>query len=178
MRSRRTSVSTERSANGIKKRNYPAFGVNNKSKEVCRNFLRGKCTSRRCKYKHPGICAAFHTSASGCKHGDKCHFAHRKIDVKRRRSTPKRRNHSKGGKPRSGKSKRARTPGRGRRRNGVQFAYIPEDTCFAEDLKYLSGLGEASIRGADTESGGETMTYSFPVMKMQSSVSLSASRQL
>ena len=47
--------------------------------QPCTYFLKGTCTRSRCEYLHPPECQ-FYKTESGCKAGDKCLFAHYKIE--------------------------------------------------------------------------------------------------
>ena len=55
------------------------FGPRDTPHKPCTYYLKGTCTGSPCGYVHPPECQ-FYETESGCKTGDKCLFAHYKVE--------------------------------------------------------------------------------------------------
>ena len=51
----------------------------NMARLLCKDYLKGICTTPFCEKWHPLECL-FYKSEKGCKFGDKCSYAHRQVD--------------------------------------------------------------------------------------------------
>ena len=49
------------------------------SRWPCKDYLKGTCTNSSCEKWHPPECL-FYKTKSGCRFGEKCSYAHRKVD--------------------------------------------------------------------------------------------------
>ena len=50
-----------------------------KSRWLCKDYLKGTCTTPFCEKWHPPECL-FYKSENGCRFGEKCSYAHRQVD--------------------------------------------------------------------------------------------------
>ena len=49
------------------------------SRQPCRDYIKGKCSTPSCDYWHPPECQ-FYKTESGCKFWEKCLFAHTQVE--------------------------------------------------------------------------------------------------
>ena len=59
----------------------------------CKDYLKGTCTTPFCEKWHPPECL-YHKSENGCRFGEKCSYAHRKVDEQPRKRSKKNRDKS------------------------------------------------------------------------------------